>query len=620
MTVGYRSVLRLDEREDAVRIAKEQFRSWLVEMVRDHRKTIESADWDGPGRFQLGPDSVLTVVEQIGDDLLTRLLLEYVETNNDGTWTTRLYATSAPGSRRLKQVLWFEGEGERRDGSPVHPGTPRVVRNTLQAVDAYDGSVPVLGEPHTVRLEEVDELVGFIADGHRDLSIVVAAPVPGVPMDRWAKAVATLTRDAIGCASFFVLDVAAAGALNARLGATHSIPTGAVRTFVPRVDLEDWGDARRHRILTAKTMSQGLSSNYQGEPRFSERLIRAVATTPRLHLLDAETPAELTRTVRVLQREQIKPNEVVTPAPVINRPEDVASDLQWPEDFKPSWLEKLKGLAHRIVGRDVIDDQALQAIAERFEQQEGVVQVAAKNAEKLQGERERLEDQVADVRRQLEAEQFERALAEAERREAEKRARSLERWRDQRTDRYTYVDEATDPWETDPANVVEIIERLIDAETFGDVLKYVEITDIDKAIDRADEVDAVDPNGTYASAFWEYVLVLRDYMAECVEHGFNGNVHMYLTSTEVRGRKCPAQRHKANESDTVQNNAKMRRERTFPVPGAVDPTREVFMATHFAPTHRDQNAPRMYYFADVATTKKAYIGYIGLHLSNTKTN
>ena len=32
MAVGYRSVLRLAEREDAVRVANEQFRSWLAEV------------------------------------------------------------------------------------------------------------------------------------------------------------------------------------------------------------------------------------------------------------------------------------------------------------------------------------------------------------------------------------------------------------------------------------------------------------------------------------------------------------------------------------------------------------------------------------------------------------
>ncbi|GAB3813309.1 hypothetical protein GCM10028820_07830 [Tessaracoccus terricola] len=615
MTVGYRSIVRLDDREDAIRVAKEQFRSWLVEMVRDSRKSVETADWDGPGTFRLGPDSHLTVVEQRGEGLV-RLLLEYVEINEHGTWTTRLYATSAPNSRRLKQVLWFESEGERPDGSPVQPATPRVVRNTLQAVNAFDGPVPVLSDPRTVRADGVEELIEFIQDEHRELSIVVAAPVPGVSTQRWAEAIGSLTRDAIGCASFFVLDSDATEALNAQLGSTHSIPTGAVRTFVPRVELGDWADARRHRILTAKTMSEGLKPNL----KFTERLIRAVATTPRVNLLEAGLPAELTRTIRVLQREQIKPETVRLEDVAPVQPVEEVPATPTRDTFQPSWLDKLRGLVSRIAGRNVVDDAALQGIADKFDQQETVVQASVKSAEKLQSERERLEDQVVELRRQLEAEQLERALAEDSRRAAEKKTRSLERWRAERTDQFTYVDEPVMPWETDPLSVVEIVERLTDEANFGDIIKYVELTDVEKAIDRADQIDAADPSGTYASSFWEHVLVLRDYMIECVEHGFNGNLHMYLNSSEVRGRKCPTQRHKAGESDTVQNNARMRRERTFPVPVAFEPSGEIFMATHFAPTHRDQNAPRMYYAVDIAKTKKAYIGYIGVHLTNTKTN
>jgi hypothetical protein len=629
MAVGYRSVLHLNEREDAIRTAQEQFRSWLVEMVHDRRKSITSADWDGPGIYRLGPESVLSVVEHRGEDRQVRLLLDYVDTNRDGTWTTRLYATSAPGSRRLKQVLWFEGEGERRDGSPVQPGTPRVVRNTLQAVDAYDGSVPVMSEPRRMRLGDVEELVGFIEDEQRDLSIVVAAPVPGVPLDRWAEAVTTLTRDAIGCASFFVLAPDAAEALNARLGVTHSIPTGAVRTFVPRVEVGDWADARRHRILTAGTMSRGLATGPDG-PRFSERLIRAVAATPRLHLLEASMPTELTRTVRILQREQLRLKSTVAvdltiddgPAPRLDLPSTDAVEVAEQADsgLAPAWQNRLQSLVTKILGHDRVDQKSLSDLAAKFDFQEAIAAAAAGEAQRLQNERERLEDQIGDLRRQLETEQFERALADVERREAEKKTRSLKRWRDQREDRYTYVEDQGSTWDIDPANVVEIIERLTDPVNFGPVLQYVELVDIERAIDLADEVDAVDSNGTYAAAFWEYVLVLHDYMEESMEHEFSGNVHMYLNSPQVAGRKCPTQRHRPNESETVQTNAKMRRERTFRVPTSVDPSGEMFMSAHFAPTHRDQNAPRMYYYADVTRTGKVYIGYIGVHLTNTRTN
>lgn len=620
MSLGYRSVLRLRDDEDAIRVANEQFRSWLAEQVRDKRKSLESADWDGPGTYQLGPESVLNVVEQHGEGL-SRQLLEFVDSNEHGVWTTRLYATSAPGSNRLKQVLWFESEGTRPDGSSVQPATPRVVRNTLQAVEAFDGSVPVLSEPRVVHIDDVDDLIGYIEDPQRDISVVVASPVPGVAVDRWRAAVATLTRDALGCASFFILDGEAEQSLNANLGGTHKVPAGAVRTFVPRVEVGDWADARRHRILTARTMSQGLGANL----RFSERLIRAVATTPRMHLREADMPAELTRSVRVLQREQLQfaksaiadiTVEVeLAVSGVVEAAEGEAADV-----IEPAWLDRLKEVVRKVVGHDRVDHDSLAALADKFEQQEAAVGVAIAKAEQLLAERERFEDQTADLRRQLEAEQFERALAEVARREAEKKTRSLERWRNDRTDRYTFVEDPVTPLEADPVNVSEIIERLTDSDAFADILQYVELTDVDRAIDRADEVDAVDPNGTYAAAFWEYILVLRDYMAECVEHGFSGNLHMYLNSDTVRGRKCPVQRHKPNESETVQNNSAMRRERTFPVVQEVDPSGEVFMSTHFAPTHRDQNAPRLYYFADVAVTGKAYVGYIGVHLTNTRTN
>lgn len=615
MAVGYRSVLRLSESEDAVRVAREQFRSWLVSMVRDPRKTLRSAAWDGPGTYTLGPDSTLTVVEQEDvDGHLSRLLLEYVETNRHGIWTTRLYAMSSPRARRLRQVLWFESEGVGKNGRHAQPGTPKVVRNTLQAVDAFDGAVPVLSEPRRLRVPEVDDLVAYITDEHRDLSVVVAAPVPGVSPDKWARAVATLTRDAVGCASFFVLDAESLATLNERIGPAHSVPIGSLRTFVPGVDFGDWVDARRHRILTSRTMSEGLGQNL----RFSERLVKAVATGPRLNLLEADLPSELVRTARVLQRELIRPIEITKPSL-----DEIVKETPAPaehSDFEPSWLQKLKTVVKRIAGRDDVDEAALQVIAEKFEQQETIAKSALQNASKLQGERERLEDQVVELRKQLEAEQFERTLADLARRDAEKKTRSLERWRAERPDRFSYVEEAENSWESEPGSVTEIIERLTDRERFSYVLDYIELTDVSKAIDRADQIDAVDPNGTYAAAFWEYILVLRDYAVECLESNFSGNLHMYLGSSTVVGRKCPIQRHRPNESDSVQNNSRMRRERTFPVPTYVEASGKIFMAAHFAPTHRDQNAPRMYYYADLENTRKIYIGYIGTHLTNTRTN
>lgn len=632
MTIGYRSILQLDDRENALHMAEEQLRGWLAEKARRGGSGLETVEWSGVGEHRLGPRNMLTAVEHFSNgDKLQRASFEYVEENSHGVWTTRVYAMSNPDSRRYRQVLWFESEGERpSDGATLTPATPRIVRNTLETTEARDASVPILGGPRTTRADDTDELLGFIEDAHRNISIVVAAPIPGVDSESWARAVDSLTRDTLGCASFFVLDPDAHKHLNEKLGQSHAIPLGAIRTFVPQVDLIDPADARRHRMLTAQTILTGLGDRL----KFDERTKRLVSITPRLALLERDLPSELTRTVRILQRQRITvaaaplveepapevPRATAEPAIVPEVPQPYAAPVAFQETQAP-WYARLRALVHRVVGRDTVDEMALETIAERFDRHEAAARFSAATATKLQGEREKLEDRVADLRQQLEAEQFERAIAEVDRQTAEKRARSLDLWRAEREDRFEFVESPSESWETEPANVMEIVERLTSDSGFKEVQKHVILTDPTRAIDDADAIDAIDKSSLYATSFWEYVLVLRDYAIAVDELGFDGNVHMYLKSDTIGGRKCPGQRHRANESKTVQTNKKYRRERTFPVPTSLDPSGELFMATHFAPTHRDQNAPRVYYaIGKEGPTTRAYIGYMGVHLTNTKTN
>lgn len=633
MSVGYRSVLQLDAGEDAIRVANGQFREWLAEKAADQRSSIVSFDWDGPGVYPLGPDTELTVVEHLGEGNRHRLLLELVDKNHKGIWTTRLYAASAPHSKKFPQVLWFEGEGKKSDGSSIIPGTPRVVKRTLETINAHDSGVPVLSEPLTIRKDDIDTLVGYITDTKRAVSVVVATPVPGLPTHIWRDAVTSLTRDTLGCASFFVLDAGVDNLLNERLGDSHAIPPGAIRTFAPHTDLEDPSDSRRHRILTTRTMERGLVKNR----RFSERLVRAIAVAPRRALLETELPSELIRTVRILQRERISNN---APAPVgailtdrTGHDPEITISARQENPVEPLAVsaghsaEQLREIVDRLTQHNAQLHEALSVLQERLTEARNVatdqshrLEVITAEANRLQSERESLEDHVSKLHRSLENEQIERELAEIERRKAEKKLRSLEHWLSTREDQHEYIEPTNEPWESDPVNVTEIVERLTDKKNFGEILRYVELTDIDRAINNAYKVDEIDSTSSYASAFWEYVLVLYDFAKERIEGGFKGGMHQYLTSSTTHGRKCPTARHKPNESETVQNNIKMRRERTFPVPTTVKPEGKVFMAAHFAPTHRDQNAPRMYYYDDLSNTRKIYIGYIGIHLTNTKTN
>lgn len=114
--------------------------------------------------------------------------------------------------------------------------------------------------------------------------------------------------------------------------------------------------------------------------------------------------------------------------------------------------------------------------------------------------------------------------------------------------------------------------------------------------------------------------MLRDYMRAREEIGFQGSVHDYLAESRGQYRIESQKRHSPTESETVQNNGDMRKKRTFPVPTALDPRGEIEMLAHFKTSHRDTNDPRMHYYADTQYTHKVYIGYIGPHLTNTKTN
>ncbi|MBU3061006.1 hypothetical protein KO481_05640 [Nocardia sp. NEAU-G5] len=61
-------------------------------------------------------------------------------------------------------------------------------------------------------------------------------------------------------------------------------------------------------------------------------------------------------------------------------------------------------------------------------------------------------------------------------------------------------------------------------------------------------------------------------------------------------------------------------ERIFPVPSCVSPSGHITMQAHFRLGRGSQISPRLYYLDNWSTDRKIYIGYIGPHLTNTKTS
>lgn len=650
--VGYRSIIQLGKTENAVRVAHEQFHAWITALSQNPDKGITSAEWNGSGVFQLGPSAWLTAVEHSSQDR-QRLLLELSHEDPERTvWTTRVVAHSRHHSTSSQQYLLFEGQGIGQDGRRRIPDPPRLVRHILEATNGYDGLVPIHEKWHIVRDDEVEDLFRYITDDNRHLSIIVAATVPGVSIHQWVHALNPLTNKSYGCATFFAVDEATMGHLNALLGKFHQIPAGAIRTFVPVVETGSRSDGLRHRILTARTLEQNLSPN----GKFSRHLATLLSHTPRRYILEASLNKDLSRTIRVLENLSADVEQIVLIDAIPSAPPSAPPSTQRALDIGKQGLiaeassfeedsSELQVGHHneKEVGAQTLDLSLSLQLIETFMNAFDVKEVTAESIEELaytqkqqslrlssvrdalrraSDERNDLRGEVDELRDALDTEKYEHWITDQYRKEAEQKVRSLEYWRSTRPDRFEYVPQVEEFDDDEPNSLVELVQRFESGapEKYGAITKYVVFSDLDRAIKDAEKVDEGDSQGGYPARFWEYVLVLRDYAIECLEHGFSGSVHDYLNSDSVRGRKCPTERHKANESESVQNNSRARRERTFRVPETVVPEGKMFMRAHFAPTHRDRRAPRMYYYADLENTKKIYIGYLGVHLTNSKTN
>ena len=663
MTIGYRSIIEIDDPHGALAVADEQFRAWLRSKKLDQRTTVTRDEWDGPGIYDIGEGTTLTVINEADSEGgYEAQLLELVENSKGrGRWRTRFYAMHRAHETRYGSVLWIETRGLGDKGEEKVPNPPRLVRQLLSDVrSAHNHGVPLLVEPEPVRRpSEIERLIAHIRNPERTVSLIVAAPVGhGIDMkEKWRDALSSLTKESQGCASFFVLEDDAFRLFNERMEKGLRLPKGCLRTYCPGVDPDDPVDLRRHRILTTQRMVSEFDDRRR---RFSPRLARTISTQPLINAWQAPLPLELVLAERLLEKRRLGLTRVVPKAhdpesqPLIVTVPSPESGTQAPQRLQPrsaeavasterrpvtrSWKDKLRAFLARFTGGRAVHSEtelvtaideaeaafarldaekrdALDEAGRRRVECETLRRTAEENLELAQG----VDDELTELKGRYDDAQRDVARLEEEQRVLEKKVRRLER---QVRNPGSYASEAAaEDWiENPPDSVTEIVDRLTgDSQGYDLVRKYVELSDPDKVLEGAFRVDAVDAS-RFATAFWKYILVLMDYVRACEAGDFKGGVHKYLEESRFPYRTCPQSRHKPTESDTVRTGKRMRAERTFRVPADVDPRGRIEMWAHFAPTGGGQTAPRMHYYADTRNTHKIYIGYIGPHLTNTKTN
>ena len=571
MTIGYRSIIEIDDSRGALAVADEQFRAWLRSKKLDQRTAVARDEWDGPGIYDIGEGTTLTVINEADSEGgYEAQLLELVENSKGrGRWRTRFYAMHRAHETRYGSVLWIETRGLGDKGEEKVPNPPRLVRQLLSDVrSAHNHGVPLLVEPEPVRRpSEIERLIAHIRNPERTVSLIVAAPVGhGIDMkEKWRDALSSLTKESQGCASFFVLEDDTFRLFNERMKKGLQLPKGCLRTYCPRVDPDDPVDLRRHRILTTQRMVSEFDDRRR---RFSPRLARTISTQPLINAWQAPLPLELVVAERLLEKRRLSLTRVVPKAhdpesqPLIvtvpspkggtqapQRPRARSAEAVASTERRPatrSWKDKLRAFLARFTGGRAVHSEtelvtaideaeaafarldaekrnALDEAGRRRVECETLRRTAEENLEFAQG----VDDELTEFKGKYDDAQRDVARLEEEQRVLEKKVRRLE-WQVRNPGSHASEAAAEDWIENPPDSVTGIVYRLTgDSQGYDFVRKYVELSDPDKVLEGAFRVDAVDAS-RFATAFWKYILVLMDYMRACEAGDFKGGVQKYL--------------------------------------------------------------------------------------------
>jgi hypothetical protein len=125
---------------------------------------------------------------------------------------------------------------------------------------------------------------------------------------------------------------------------------------------------------------------------------------------------------------------------------------------------------------------------------------------------------------------------------------------------------------------------------------------------------------TWARTSWEVLRALQAYADAKAGEGFSGDFKIWCQSPPRGESAIPAGKVVRDESETVRHHAKWRRQREFPVPCEIDPAGKVFMGAHIriGASSAGQINPRLYLHDGTAQTGQVYVGYLGPHLTNTR--
>ncbi|MFI8460269.1 hypothetical protein [Kitasatospora sp. NPDC085464] len=486
---------------------------------------------------------------------------------------TLTVATGADGSTwvRLEAETHSTGSGVR---TPCRVPVPELARSLLPLLDAADGPAAVHTAPRVITAAEVDALIDELCDPERRLPTVVASVPVNLPVDHWvADVVGPLCHQLPGLATAYVLDPGARTGFNVALE-YHSVYGGAVRTYLPEVDPASRQDGARHPVLARGRIEQDL-----------RRAAGLLAREPRRLAADQPLPVPLAA-VPVLR----------VPPPQLRPASGRAADST---------------VVHRSAAHPGADGAVVRA------------ELAALAHEEQQdrAEQQARADELERVRHSLRLERrdcHDTRDARDGRDAHEGRLRSGPRALTGRHCTTPGAGPALGPrFAAQPADPCGKPESFTELMSRMGEFTLLTFTGDQKSALALDELQRV--GAGWARLAWDGLTALQEYAEAAVCGRAGGDFKQWCEHTPEGCHRFPPRKAVRGESRTVFSHTKWKRERMLPVPECVDASRRAFMGAHLR-IGGGRTAPRLHYLDDCSGSGRIYVGYIGLHLTNTRTN
>ncbi|MEU5875186.1 hypothetical protein AB0A73_26945 [Glycomyces sp. NPDC047369] len=571
-----------------------------------------------------------------------------------GAGRLRTTATWAAGRRPERSWVLVTVEGELSPtAEPVR--APGFMPAFLATGRATDGAVPVEAGAHLVGPEEVKDLTLRLADRNRAVPLIV------LTVDRTDPAVAAACADHLaeslaGVASVVRLyDTKTQEDLNAWLGPDLSVFGGGLRTYLPGVRPGEESYAMRHQprggnairehgtaalgvvvtgVVELSAHRQVPADVKQAEPRVA-RVLSGALDPADLHA-PPPSPAAIAvprppRIPKQAKPKDLAPKPEAEPEPPA--PEPVAEEPPAPEpapeaQAAPDAVRDGR-LAGAIAARlaDHLDDAVLEALVDmaRGGDSETTALIRTMSAHLqaltravettgLLGRRGR-GDELERLRREYDQLEMDYVELQEHERKAQDRIRWLEgRLAEHADPVYGVQDDGPEgPW--DAECLMDVVQR---------ARKRLHRLDLPDTLDtEVSRLDVTYPRQRrrWTARAWDALRALDAYAAARADGRFTGGFYDWCS------RPLPGEPHiiptmvSMKESDSVSGNPKYYKARVFRVPAELDESGRLYMPAHVKLQPIGSPAPRMHFHDDAGgPTGKVWIGYLGDHLPNTRTN